>query len=330
MKIALLLVLLAVCNCSETHNEMALRNVISAIWKAVLLLKNEDKEFNLDGMAGFRLLLEQIKGTLKRFEVKKDLYDCILLKRMEKVLNNSLNNALYYTKQRDPQYFDEFLGLFGDQFWILPSAWNHTIPELVYKEKLPDKSLCLIEEFSDQCMSALLGSPNGDKEACIVSSPCWKKMKQIGCSDYSLSHQLLYFIIGKMKRCRNDLFIKEGNNYMNIYCANMMKINHEIEQNGYPFHQQDIFMENIMLCGLCGYSDFYKLEWMNKIISWQDPVSGCFGYIGENGITMKSDKINYFPKRVKRRERMFLDICLSHKTAMAVGALGGFLYYFTM
>lgn len=35
---------------------------------------------------------------------------------------------------------------------------------------------------------------------CIVTKPCRDTMTHFGCPHYSLSHQLLYFMIGKMVR----------------------------------------------------------------------------------------------------------------------------------
>lgn len=35
---------------------------------------------------------------------------------------------------------------------------------------------------------------------CIVTKPCRDTMTRFGCPYYSLSHQLLYFMIGKMVR----------------------------------------------------------------------------------------------------------------------------------
>ncbi|XP_069841496.1 UPF0764 protein C16orf89 homolog isoform X2 [Dendropsophus ebraccatus] len=277
-----------------TNNMTAVRSVISAIWKAVILLKNEYKEFNLDGIGGFRILLEQIKGTLERFDTKKDPYAYLLLNRLKKVLSEILNKTSHFTKQQDPEYFKEFQQFIGDQFWIPPTSWNQTMPRLVYGELLPLKSPCFEEPFSDECISSLFGSLNKDKEPCVVTTPCRKKMTQKGCSDYVLSHQLLFFMIGKMNHCRDDLFGKRLSYYTNIFCANMLNSNLEIEHSGYPMLQQDLFMENS--------SGLYSENAANK---------------------------NRSPKRVKRRERKFLDGCLSHKTAVAVGALGGFLYSFT-
>ncbi|XP_075175840.1 UPF0764 protein C16orf89 homolog [Anomaloglossus baeobatrachus] len=318
MRLLLLLIPLALFTPCMTNNETVVRRAISAIWKSVLLLKNEYEEFNLDGVTGFRILLELIKGTIERFDAVKDPYACFLMKRLTNILTEMVDKASYFTKLRDSKYFEEFQDLSGDHFWILPTSWNQTIPGLVYRESIPDESLCLKEQFSDECISSLLGNLKEELEPCIVTAPCTTMMNHKGCTGYSLSHQLLYIIVGKMKRCRNDLFVKDFGYYTNVFCSNMMKSNIEIQHSGFPLHSQDLFMENIMLCGLCGYSDFYKQEWMNKIISWQDPIIGCFGNI-ENAI-------NHSPKRVKRRERIFLDVCLSHKTAVAVGALGGFLY----
>lgn len=36
-----------------------------------------------------------------------------------------------------------------------------------------------------------------------------------------------------------------------------------------------------MLCGISGFSDFYKLQWLEAILSWQKPREGCFGKPGE-------------------------------------------------
>jgi len=37
----------------------------------------------------------------------------------------------------------------------------------------------------------------------------------------------------------------------------------------------------VLLCGLVGFSDFYKLDWLQSILTWQDQEVGCFGKEGE-------------------------------------------------
>lgn len=42
-----------------------------------------------------------------------------------------------------------------------------------------------------------------------------------------------------------------------------------------------IFYFTVLLCGLEGFSDFYKLDWLQSILTWQDQEVGCFGKEGE-------------------------------------------------
>lgn len=37
----------------------------------------------------------------------------------------------------------------------------------------------------------------------------------------------------------------------------------------------------VMFCGISGFSDFYKLWWLEAILNWQKPEEGCFGRPGE-------------------------------------------------
>lgn len=37
----------------------------------------------------------------------------------------------------------------------------------------------------------------------------------------------------------------------------------------------------VLFCGIGGFSDFYKLRWLEAILSWQKPQEGCFGRPGE-------------------------------------------------
>lgn len=39
---------------------------------------------------------------------------------------------------------------------------------------------------------------------CIVTKPCLDTMTHFGCPYYSLSHQLLYFMVGKMVRWKQS------------------------------------------------------------------------------------------------------------------------------
>ncbi|XP_068102929.1 UPF0764 protein C16orf89 homolog isoform X2 [Hyperolius riggenbachi] len=295
MQLLFLFSFTALFSSSVTTNEIALRNLIPAIWKSVLLLGNEYKEFDVDGLLGYKVLQVQLKGIIEKCSVKKHPAICLSLERMSDLLNDSLIKANYYTKQRDPKYFDELQDIFrNDQLWTFTSSWNQTRPELVYTELIPHSSEYFTEEFSDRCICFLLGSATEEKGPCFVSTRCREKMTQLGCSGYSLSHQLLYFIFGKGKGCTNDLFVKDAPYYMNVFCANIMERNVEIESNGYPLEDRDLFMEN--------RNNNYLVRTENQ---------------------SKPEK----SKMEKRRARIFLGTCESHETSMAVGSLAGFLHF---
>ncbi|XP_053550249.1 UPF0764 protein C16orf89 homolog [Bombina bombina] len=219
-----------------------------------------------------------------------------------------------------------FKDIISDFFWVVPSSWNQTNAQLVYSHLVDSECYNeeFNEEFSDYCYRLVLGTWNNAGEPCIVSEPCLAHMTRPGCVNYTLSHQLLYFMTAKMKGCSQGLFLQQYAHYTDVFCANMMRRNLEIESDGFPPKEKDLFMENIMLCGLSGYSDFFKSDWMDTIISWQDP-SGCFGSTDKVSKAKKESPILW---RYKRREKKMPSGCLSHMTAVAAGALGGFLYSF--
>lgn len=82
----------------------------------------------------------------------------------------------------------------------------------------------------------------------------------------------------------------------------------------------------VMFCGMAGFSDFYKLHWLEAILNWQNPQVGCFGKPDTKGEPPEVPHRQGVLRRVRRREKLFEDGCSCHNTATAVAALGGFLY----
>ncbi|XP_035195218.1 UPF0764 protein C16orf89 homolog isoform X2 [Oxyura jamaicensis] len=219
----------------------------------------------------------------------------------------------------------EFAPILGPHFWVFPRSWKQTDTLLAYTSF--GSSQCFTEKTSDTCYTYLLGTWKENGKSCVVTSTCRDIMTQLGCSGYSLSHQLFYFMFADTKGCSDDLFLRTQY-YKNIFCASMMKINLQIESNGFESSSRDLFLENIMLCGMSGFSDFYKRRWLEKILTWQKPKEGCFGEPSKDfEYSAGTEDQKKLLRRVKRREKMFTDGCSSHYTAVAVGALGGFLYY---
>ncbi|XP_060696347.1 UPF0764 protein C16orf89 homolog [Hemiscyllium ocellatum] len=308
--------------------ESRLDDVISGLGKAILFFENEYEHFTLDGVLGFRMLQAELEDALKRWSLSgheaasqfKKVGD--LVRRLDFIAAKAIETV----KVTDPAYFNAFQPTLHIDFWTLDPQWIKTDAKLVYPEVRVTE--CFGENISDRCMTQLLGTWKNYGVSCLESDLCKRMMTTLNCQGYSLSHQLLYFIIVEHKKCSNivhaqhmdsraSLFVQ---GYKKIFCSNMLQMNLLIEKNGYPLSEQDLFLEYVMLCGQAGFSEFFKAEWLDHILAWQLPA-GCFGKSGQKYTLPKH-------KRVKRRSTNLKGGCSDHMTAVAVGALGGYLRFY--
>ncbi|XP_008845188.2 UPF0764 protein C16orf89 homolog [Nannospalax galili] len=299
--------------------------ILTALERATSFLEDRLPSINLDGVVGFQVLEVQLRGVQEKW-VSNPLLRPLSLRteQLTNTLSTLLQRSIFYLKQSDPKYLREFQPSIQPGFWKLPHAWMRTNASLVYPWLEPLDLFS--EESSDTCLVQLLGTGTTSSHPCELSDFCRTLMTKTGCSGYSLSHQLLFFLWARMQGCTEGLF-RQSQHYMSIFCSNMMDLNRRAEAIGYTYPTQDLFMENIMFCGLAGFSDFYKLHWLEAILSWQNPRAGCFGKPATKGeLPEATAHQQHILRRVRRREKLFTDGCSCHNTATAVAALGGFLY----
>lgn len=311
-------------------------DVLASLRKGVSYLEKQSKNINLDGVVGYKILHAQLVKAVHSWPRDLDnIAQRATASSLVKRLDNSLAQAVRSLQVTEPKYFREFEPLMDKSFWSLPEDWTTTDPSLVYATRRTTE--CYDEQLSDKCMTLLLGTWKDNGTPCIVTKPCRDTMTRFGCPHYSLSHQLLYFMIGGMNGCnkmlKGEMRPSRVNmtvlHYQRIFCSNMMKSNKDIFKNGFSGQTQDIFMENILLCGLAGFSDFYNLDWLEHILLWQDPVDGCFGKEYDFSLGFPEERVEPVPhKRVKRREKTLRDGCSSHMTGVAVSTLGGYLNFY--
>ncbi|XP_019515878.1 PREDICTED: UPF0764 protein C16orf89 homolog [Hipposideros armiger] len=300
--------------------------ILSVLEKATSFLKKRLPEINLDGVVGFRVLEAHLRGVQEEWAQDPQLQPLSLrMGTLQRKLAPLLHRSIVYLKLSDPEYLREFQPTTQPGFWKLPHVWTHINASMVYPTLEPQDSFS--EEQSDMCLVQLLGTRTDGSQPCRLSDFCRTLMTKLGCSGYCLSHQLLFFLIARMKGCTRGLF-HQSQRYMNLFCAKMMDLNRRAEAIGYAYPTRDIFMENIMFCGIGGFSDFYQLQWLEAILSWQKPQEGCFGRPDAEDEKLPKDihHQQHYRIREKRREKQFADGCSSHNTATAVAALGGFLY----
>ncbi|KAL0992581.1 hypothetical protein UPYG_G00095290 [Umbra pygmaea] len=295
--------------------------ILASLAKSAAFLEQEHRNINLDGVVGYIMLQAELKEAVRAWphtdprSWSQRTATVTLVKR----LGQSLANAVTGLKETDPKYHKEFEPLLMWTFWSVPHEWSTTDPSLVYSSARSME--CYDEAESDKCMTLLLGTWKNNGTPCIVTKSCRDTMTQFGCPYYSLSHQLLYFMVGANSGCvamlKGDVRESHANlterQYQGIFCANMLKGNMDILQKNFDGDTQDLFIENILLCGLAGFSDFFKVDWLQHILRLQDQEVGCF---------------TQPRRRVKRRERLLNDGCSSHMTGVSVSALGGYLNYY--
>ncbi|XP_042554346.1 UPF0764 protein C16orf89 homolog isoform X1 [Dipodomys spectabilis] len=301
--------------------------ILSALERATLFLQERLPGVNLDAVVGFQVLEEQLRGIQDKWAADPLLRPLGLRAgQLAAKLTALLRQAVVYLQQTDPTYLREFQPSLQPGFWKLPHTWTRTNASLVYAWLDPHDSFS--EDSSDLCLVQLLGTGTDQSQPCMLSDFCRALMTKAGCSGYSLSHQLLFFLWARMKGCTQSLF-RQSQLYIGIFCANMMALNQRAQAAGYTYPTQDLFMENIMFCGIAGFSDFYKLRWLEAILSWQKQQEGCFGNPDTKDQEAPSVPLppQHALRRVRRREKLFTDGCSCHSTATAVGALGGFLYF---
>ncbi|XP_033827299.1 UPF0764 protein C16orf89 homolog [Periophthalmus magnuspinnatus] len=327
---------LALCTVSRAE---VIDDVLNSLARGADFLEQQHELINLDGVVGYIMLQAELKQAVGSWP-HSDPVSWAQRSRavaLAKKLEQSLDRAVSALKQNDPNYYREFEPLLTWTFWLVPGSWASTDPSLVYSSTLTSE--CYDEQLSDKCLTLLLGTWKQNGTPCIVTKQCRDMMTRFGCPFYSLSHQLLYFMIGHMRGCsdllRGDSRASRLNmtelSYQRIFCSNMMKTNNDLLTEALGPLNADIFLENILVCGLAGFSDFYKADWLQHILRLQDVEVGCFGRdrnvvserIGEELLEQLQPH-----HRVKRRERVLPDGCSSHMTGVAVGALGGYLNYY--
>ncbi|XP_028840871.1 UPF0764 protein C16orf89 homolog [Denticeps clupeoides] len=328
--------LIVVLGAVHAARQEVVDDVIWSLSKGVTFLERQFRNINLDGVVGYKILHVELLEAVRLWPRDlESLSQRSAVVALVKRLDNSLSQAVRSLQGSDPKYYREFEPLMETSFWSLPHKWSATDPSLVYTSVRAME--CFDEQFSDKCLTLLLGTWKDNGTPCIVTKTCRDTMTRFGCPHYSLSHQLLYFMIGTMNGCsrmlRGEMRLSHVNmtvrHYQKLFCSNMMKSNQDLSKNGFLGQTQDIFIENILLCGLAGFSDFYKQEWLEHIFMWQDLTSGCFGKEEDFSFSFVEELLDIEPhRRVKRREKTLQDGCSSHMTGVAMSALGGYLKYY--
>ncbi|KAI0235873.1 hypothetical protein LSAT2_013589 [Lamellibrachia satsuma] len=265
------------------------------------------------------VMLRQLSVLLQRLRESR-VVPSATLRRLEEIetrANVVSGAATPYIQSSQPDYYARIGAIIDPGFWTMDHKSRDVMKGLVRKPTLNDKAT-MHESDSDDCLTELLGTSGNTKQTCRISRHCWDLMTAPGYSDYPLSHEVFYLEIGEEFGCFRGRFLAVTDSLNAGFCANMHEEATRIAAAGYPQNRQDIFMEHQALCGMLGYRQFAREDWLQKILSWQRPSEGCWSV---------SHYAETHASRFKREERLLPDGCGCHRTAVALGALVQYVRY---
>ncbi|XP_037024565.1 UPF0764 protein C16orf89 homolog [Bradysia coprophila] len=202
-------------------------------------------------------------------------------------------------------------------------------------DSILSKGLLMSEETWDNCIADVF-------EECAVTDDCAELfMEKIG-SLYPLTHQIFYHYFAQKKNClTNEHFKKKMGNrspgeLMHRMCNKVWQEAHAIQVADFPIMYRDLLTEQVTVCSLLGYTQFLKVSWLKRLLSWQGET-GCYSddpsiltTSHRNSKENKQSRSSNTLHRVKRSDnkiQMGSEKCSVHFTSVALSAMAMHVRY---
>ena len=180
----------------------------------------------------------------------------------------------------------------------------------------------------DECYVKLVGS--SQDSPCIISDSCWQLMSKFHVRGYRLTHEILYFILGYTYGCDNVMkeHVSDSQvsleHIISVLCSNVFTSAVKKYETGLKTgHDEDLFMEQIIVCSLLGFKNFLKPAWLHYAIRLQNKSSGCFS-------PSESDQHLHQQSLTKTMRHLFVERklpnnCFLHMTSLGLAFLSIYL-----
>ncbi|XP_078687143.1 UPF0764 protein C16orf89 homolog [Branchiostoma floridae x Branchiostoma belcheri] len=229
------------------------------------------------------------------------------------------HHALHLLRSRDMEYFRKFEAVVKEPF-LLRTPWKYLRTEEEEQREETMTETWFPGNLSDHCLAEVTGGLNSDKHRdrkCTVSERCWRFITASHTSGYTLSHQILWTILGEHVGCMENIdkyarrrgMLEGTAELRHRHCSSALHHMEALMHRGAAQADQDMFLETSVLCGMLGYRDFLRADWLRTVLAWQLP-SGCFG-------------IRHTPTRRRLLgEKLLQHDCLSHKSGLGAAIMG--------
>nr|XP_023023504.1 UPF0764 protein C16orf89 homolog [Leptinotarsa decemlineata] len=290
--------------------------VRNGIEKSLMYINEKYKEVNVDCLFGVVLTQAVVQDVYQNGSHLMDESSQNIIRRSSNILNKTIPLVR------------------NEELWVVPSLLNVDIwmKDLVYKyndlysfSKIPNYGILdNVHRFGDRnsqfpnsnfCLQDIANwTSKIMPRMCSIRGDCWKTYYEMDrfSSGYILTHKLLLLQLAKARKCiiNKEVYDQETKLlcsliYAEIYNGDYFK---ELDETF------DLFLEEIVVCGYEGYTEFFQTKWLYYILDSQRN-SGCFAAI----LTDKRKS------KIKRNINVFEDGCADHTTGLGMAALS--LYY---
>ncbi|RNA03266.1 hypothetical protein BpHYR1_041487 [Brachionus plicatilis] len=332
---------------AEPQRLNLIKQIVFRLDKAIDFFEQDYESVNLDGLFGIRIsqgvfiqLKQKTKSNWFFYSLNKAIPQ--FSNRISHLANKVHSNLISLSID----YVDKFNRLVDRPFISQTKIHSGLIEDSSLKVNFI-KNASFNEKLSDECYLQLLNGHYSD----LIEPRCFDFYTTDGTSGYSLTHQFLFFMIAdNIGRFDDisvqllDFLLEEKNQDRNIamYLAKghvhdlrslifsyfCTRIYHDAEsmfrnfKNANDF-KQDLFIEQIVLCGSVGFEEFFRIEWLKLVFSFQNK-NGCFNQrentyeINLKNVALERILSEVSSKRVKRYDSLMKDGCSSHQTGLAL------------
>ncbi|CAL8122478.1 unnamed protein product [Orchesella dallaii] len=256
--------------------------------------RNVDNITVLDASLGAKIVAEQLKLTVSthpKLPLEVQQYVERLWKLAEK-LSVNITETVKGTTKNIADLAQTLPWIETKGLWELPrnGRW-YKRGQLKYFEptsgedfeplwKIVSRKEIIGEQESDACISQVFHC-----DVANITEKCHEVFLSVERSMYSLTHQVIYMLLAQKNKCyaretwyHIETLQNEGNPFLEKLCGKVWQEANSIAEANFPPRYRDLFIEQIGMCALAGYTDFLQRDWLRRIISWQSvSTSGCFG-----------------------------------------------------
>eukprot|EP00058_Branchiostoma_floridae_P014664 XP_002600152.1 hypothetical protein BRAFLDRAFT_66660 [Branchiostoma floridae] len=193
------------------RQDRALWDVVEALEWTVDFFRRSYRDINLDGLYGLRiaegqlgLMLEAVEDGSVHHTVRHVIHR---LGRIKVRITRISHHALHMLRSRDMEYFRKFEAVVKEPF-LLRTPWKYLRTDGEEQREETMTETWFPGNLSDHCLAEVTGGLNSEKHRdrkCTVSERCWRFITASHTSGYTLSHQILWTILGEHVGCMENI-----------------------------------------------------------------------------------------------------------------------------